>query len=218
MTDSRDITNFLDRLPSGRAPACGLLRLSLVVIVTNALWRETALAQIVHHICTAATEKILNAAQSAVRFNVLSGMRSEFLYNLFVPLMCFAFLPLRKFGPTLAKVMLGTAFVALLDLLIAILRVKWVYAVLEAHDREYYTDHAKPLEEIVIMTISYSVVPLLSAILASVLVDRFIRARAQRREVNEQYARKDLPKVGRNEPCPCGSELKYKRCCGSGAR
>ena len=24
------------------------------------------------------------------------------------------------------------------------------------------------------------------------------------------------PKVGRNEPCPCGSGLKYKRCCGKG--
>jgi hypothetical protein len=22
------------------------------------------------------------------------------------------------------------------------------------------------------------------------------------------------PKVGRNDPCPCGSRLKYKRCCG----
>jgi uncharacterized protein len=25
-------------------------------------------------------------------------------------------------------------------------------------------------------------------------------------------------KVGRNEPCPCGSGKKYKRCCGSGDR
>jgi uncharacterized protein len=25
------------------------------------------------------------------------------------------------------------------------------------------------------------------------------------------------PKVGRNEPCPCGSGKKYKRCCGAGA-
>ncbi|MBK3844158.1 hypothetical protein G3A42_40470 [Paraburkholderia aspalathi] len=24
------------------------------------------------------------------------------------------------------------------------------------------------------------------------------------------------PKVGRNEPCPCGSGKKYKKCCGSG--
>ncbi len=22
------------------------------------------------------------------------------------------------------------------------------------------------------------------------------------------------PKVGRNEPCPCGSERKFKKCCG----
>jgi uncharacterized protein YecA (UPF0149 family) len=25
-----------------------------------------------------------------------------------------------------------------------------------------------------------------------------------------------LPKVGRNEPCPCGSGKKYKKCCGKG--
>ena len=24
-------------------------------------------------------------------------------------------------------------------------------------------------------------------------------------------------KVGRNDPCPCGSGLKYKQCCGKGA-
>ncbi|MHB1743751.1 MAG: SEC-C metal-binding domain-containing protein [Acidobacteriaceae bacterium] len=23
------------------------------------------------------------------------------------------------------------------------------------------------------------------------------------------------PKVGRNEPCPCGSGKKYKKCCGA---
>jgi preprotein translocase subunit SecA len=27
-------------------------------------------------------------------------------------------------------------------------------------------------------------------------------------------ARRSLPKVGRNEPCPCGSGKKYKNCCG----
>jgi uncharacterized protein len=24
-----------------------------------------------------------------------------------------------------------------------------------------------------------------------------------------------VPKIGRNDPCPCGSEKKYKRCCGA---
>ena len=29
----------------------------------------------------------------------------------------------------------------------------------------------------------------------------------------EPYVRQ-TPKVGRNDPCPCGSGLKYKKCCG----
>lgn len=28
--------------------------------------------------------------------------------------------------------------------------------------------------------------------------------------------RRDEPKVGRNDPCPCGSGKKYKKCCGKG--
>lgn len=27
--------------------------------------------------------------------------------------------------------------------------------------------------------------------------------------------KRDVPKVGRNEPCPCGSGKKYKKCCGA---
>lgn len=27
--------------------------------------------------------------------------------------------------------------------------------------------------------------------------------------------RRAAPKVGRNDPCPCGSGRKYKRCCGA---
>ncbi len=26
---------------------------------------------------------------------------------------------------------------------------------------------------------------------------------------------RDAPKVGRNDPCPCGSEKKFKKCCGN---
>jgi uncharacterized protein len=29
----------------------------------------------------------------------------------------------------------------------------------------------------------------------------------------ETYKREE-PKVGRNDPCPCGSGKKYKKCCG----
>jgi hypothetical protein len=30
----------------------------------------------------------------------------------------------------------------------------------------------------------------------------------------ETYVRPE-PKIGRNEPCPCGSDKKYKKCCGT---
>jgi len=34
--------------------------------------------------------------------------------------------------------------------------------------------------------------------------------------VKIETVRREAPKVGRNEPCPCGSGKKYKKCCGAG--
>ncbi len=45
--------------------------------------------------------------------------------------------------------------------------------------------------------------------------DRLAYAQAAAQRAPQQpYERAD-PKVGRNDPCPCGSGKKYKRCCGS---
>ena len=38
---------------------------------------------------------------------------------------------------------------------------------------------------------------------------------AQQAEVPQQPMVRDTPKVGRNDPCPCGSGKKYKQCCGA---
>ena len=32
-----------------------------------------------------------------------------------------------------------------------------------------------------------------------------------------QTVRRETPKIGRNDPCPCGSGKKYKKCCGAAA-
>ncbi len=41
---------------------------------------------------------------------------------------------------------------------------------------------------------------------------------AKRKEIRKAYMKSKTvvkpPKVGRNEPCPCGSGKKYKKCCG----
>lgn len=36
------------------------------------------------------------------------------------------------------------------------------------------------------------------------------------RRKNESTLRREAPKVGRNDPCPCGSGKKFKKCCGAG--
>ena len=40
------------------------------------------------------------------------------------------------------------------------------------------------------------------------------RVAVPKREHKQQTVRRDTPKVGRNDPCPCGSGKKYKHCCG----
>ena len=32
--------------------------------------------------------------------------------------------------------------------------------------------------------------------------------------INPLQIQNNVPKVGRNDPCPCGSNKKYKKCCG----
>lgn len=44
------------------------------------------------------------------------------------------------------------------------------------------------------------------------------RRRALARASSPMPQRKAAPKVGRNEPCPCGSGRKYKHCCGTNAQ
>lgn len=41
-----------------------------------------------------------------------------------------------------------------------------------------------------------------------------IQKAGQQRSSKVQPVKRDLPKVGRNDPCPCGSGLKYKKCHG----
>lgn len=51
---------------------------------------------------------------------------------------------------------------------------------------------------------------------------RFVREEGQWRyagteKIKGQTVRREAPKVGRNDPCPCGSGRKFKKCCGAAA-
>ena len=44
--------------------------------------------------------------------------------------------------------------------------------------------------------------------------DQQAAMRAQGEGAKPVTIRREAPKVGRNDPCPCGSGKKYKQCCG----
>jgi len=51
---------------------------------------------------------------------------------------------------------------------------------------------------------------------AEVARDREAAMQAQGGERKPEPIRRETPKVGRNQPCPCGSGKKYKQCHGRG--
>ena len=56
--------------------------------------------------------------------------------------------------------------------------------------------------------------------MAAWLLGAYRYFRAQRKADVSAHApepRRNGSKVGRNDPCPCGSGKKYKRCCGGAA-
>ena len=42
------------------------------------------------------------------------------------------------------------------------------------------------------------------------------KAKAEREKDPDKYQLKSADQPGRNDPCPCGSGKKYKKCCGKG--
>lgn len=57
---------------------------------------------------------------------------------------------------------------------------------------------------------------LIEAMFDSVMdINEFFREQ-RRRNLSPPTLRRDAAKVGRNDPCPCGSGKKYKQCCGAG--
>ena len=52
-----------------------------------------------------------------------------------------------------------------------------------------------------------------NAVLSGTVVEEAPAEASQEPEVQVTFHR-EFPKVGRNDPCPCGSGKKYKKCCG----
>ncbi len=50
--------------------------------------------------------------------------------------------------------------------------------------------------------------------LASIIQTRQIRESINRQQLFSRLSQQIIKKIGRNDPCPCGTGIKYKKCCG----
>ena len=87
-------------------------------------------------------------------------------------------------------------------------------------------------ERLILLPVNYIILPAVAIFLSGFIVSgstRFFtawrrKATARPKKASAKISQKRekarlaaLPKAGRNEPCPCGSGKKFKRCCGKAA-
>jgi preprotein translocase subunit SecA len=47
------------------------------------------------------------------------------------------------------------------------------------------------------------------------MYDTYLQSRVSREKIEQDAIINAFSKIGRNDPCPCGSGKKYKKCCGA---
>ena len=75
----------------------------------------------------------------------------------------------------------------------------------EAFENELEAERPKQLE---------AIHPAADAVAQAMEADQEAEAAAESSSATQGTYRRETPKVGRNDPCPCGSGKKYKQCCG----
>ncbi|MFQ5489801.1 MAG: SEC-C metal-binding domain-containing protein [Phycisphaerae bacterium] len=90
------------------------------------------------------------------------------------------------------------------------LRERIVGVILKVHAAPPGQGESAPTDRA--MTLSHS--DATGAAFAGAAADQTAAMRAQGSQEKVETIRRETPKVGRNDPCPCGSGKKYKQCCG----
>lgn len=95
-------------------------------------------------------------------------------------------------------------------------------SITEANDVKSFDEDSEIQLEIVPETLFYNMLKADAEYLYTLSQWEDILGKDKMIEIAKKYrasktVRREQPKVGRNEPCPCGSGKKYKHCCGRNA-
>lgn len=151
-------------------------------------------------------------------------LASSFYFNLFVPLIVLLLFPLGSWHRALARLVVATVLVAVANIGQTVFELYCRFSARVASavappEVPELVQAAADERTAVILSNCYYIAPLSAVVLAYALVSYgpglvgAVRWPTFARGRGGPKARK-RPAVSRNAPCPCGSGLKHKRCCG----
>lgn len=222
--DPADLRAVLERLPGARQLAAGFLRGAVLALAAMLLWHQAGLRQaagafyrgttaglvwFVERPVTEVTREpspdrpgVMRTVTRTTTRNIAAKLDPTTYFNLFLPLVLMTVLQLPVTRRRLLVIALATLGIGLFHVLQTAAHAYYAFGV-RLREGIY---QGSLTENRVVLTVNV-VVPLLLLAVSHLAVERWVRRRAA--------AALKPASVGRNDPCPCGSGRKYKKCCGS---
>ena len=161
--------------------------------------------------------------KSLARVTIHASEQSHQNFALLMPLILLTALPFKRFAATLPHMLLATFFMGLFAILLIVTKS---YILFNSYLESGVSAPDLMRERLILLPTNYLILPAVALFLSGLAISGisrfFLVPRSAKRE--EALAEKlDSPpkvpykvkaKAGRNDPCPCGSGRKFKKCCG----
>ncbi len=240
-TGKTDIFDLIDRLPTSNALLWGIGRILLAMVICIVLWRHAGLEkpvgwwlestsqwvadQVIEPVDIVSLQPspenpdITVPTKSRAKVIIRAAAQSHQNFALLLPVVLLAAFPLKRFATTLPQMIFGMVFMGLFAV---ILNVTQSYILFNSYLEEGIKSPDIMKERLILLPINYIILPAVALYLSNLTVSngvRFFTAKPKKALARTSPGREkdtvaDHSRVGRNDPCPCGSGKKFKKCCG----
>ena len=244
--EKSDIFELIQRLPSALALFWGVARLLLTMILCIAVWRHAGLEKPVGRLLQNTSQWVADQViepveivsmqpspnnpqiriptKSLATVTIHASKQSHQNFALLLPVILLAAFPLKRFAATLPQIFFGIVFMGVFAVL---LNVVQSYILFNSYLEHGIGTSNIQKERLILLPVNYIILPAVALFLSGLTVSgcfRIITAKPKPKKASAAISPKSKkarraaqPKAGRNEPCPCGSGKKFKRCCGKAA-
>ncbi len=239
-----DIFDIIQKIPAPGTLLWGFARALLVMGICIFLWRHAGLEKPVGIILQNTSQWVadrlidpveimsmqpspqnpqtLVPTKSLATVTIHAAAQSHQNFALLLPVILLAAFPLKRFATTLPQMLFGIFFMTVFAVLLHVVQSYILF--------NYYLEHGIGTldimkERLILLPVNYIILPALALFLSGMTVSGFGRLFSQSPNKspakisteNKKERPSTQPNTGRNEPCPCGSGKKFKKCCGKSA-